>query len=230
MSYTYEHPRPSVAVDLVVLTIVDSELKVLLIRRGEPPFEGERALPGGFLRTEPEPGEDLEQAAQRELQEETGLPPGAVFLDQLGAFGRADRDPRTRVISVAWYALVRPTLAPFVKAGGDAAGVEWAAVEGTQGLAFDHDAILAAAVRRVREDLERRPLAFELVPETFTIGELRHVFDVIHGQAEDKGNFRRRFLRMVDEGLLEQASGQRRTGRRPARVYRFVGAQRAPRR
>ncbi len=223
MSYTYEHPRPSVAVDLVVLTLIDSELKVLLIRRGEPPFEGERALPGGFLRTEPEPGEDLEQAAQRELHEETGLPQGSVFLEQLGAFGRADRDPRTRVISVAWYALVRPTLAPFVKAGGDAAGVEWATVQSTSDLAFDHDEILTAAVQRVREDLERRPLAFELVPETFTVGELRHVFEVINGHPEDKGNFRRRFLRMVDSGLLEQASGQRRTGRRPAKVYRFVG-------
>lgn len=223
MSYTYDFPRPSVAVDLVILTIEDSQLRVLLIRRGEAPFQGERALPGGFLRTEPEPGEDLREAAMRELAEETGLPRGSVFLEQLGAFGRADRDPRTRVISVAWFALVRPTLAPFVKAGGDAAGVEWATVEGLSGLAFDHDEILAAAVQRVRQDLDRHPLAFELVPETFTITELRHVFEVVHGRVEDRGNFRRRFLRMVAEGLIEQAPGQRFTGRRPAKVYRFVG-------
>ena len=224
MSYTYEHPRPSVAVDLVILTILDSQLRVLLIRRGEPPFQGERALPGGFLRTEPEPGEDLHEAALRELTEETNLPRGSVYLEQLGAFGAAHRDPRTRVISVAWFALVRPTLAPFVKAGGDAAGVEWVTVDEVQGLAFDHDDILACAVKRVRQDLDRRPLAFELVPETFTITELRHVFEVVQGRSEDRGNFRRRFLRMEAEGLLEQAPGQRFTGRRPARVYRFVGA------
>ena len=117
----HDYPRPAVAVDLVVLTLVDAVLHVLLVRRGEAPFKGRWALPGGFVRVgEDDPGEDLGAAAARELEEETGLPAKSMYLEQLTAFGAARRDPRMRVITIAYFALVRPDLVPFVKAGGDA--------------------------------------------------------------------------------------------------------------
>ncbi|MCB9795634.1 MAG: NUDIX hydrolase [Alphaproteobacteria bacterium] len=222
-------PRPSVTVDLVILTILDSDLKVLLVRRGRPPFEGQLALPGGFVRVGEDPdaqGEDLIDAARRELAEETGLPEGAVYLEQLGAFGAAGRDPRGRVITVAWYALVRSSLAPLVQAGGDAASAGWRSVSQLEpgALAFDHGEILAASIARVRERLETSHIAFELVPETFTVTELRAVYEVLQGAPQDPANFRRGFKRMLSDGLLEQAPGKRITGARRASVYRFVGA------
>lgn len=224
----FDYPRPSVAVDLVIITIFDADPKVLLIRRGEPPFQGSWALPGGFLRvgmTPEEQGEDLETAAERELAEETGLPPGSAYLEQLQTFGRAGRDPRGRVLSVAYYALVRPTLAPLVRAGGDAEDAAWVSISevGKKKLAFDHAAILAKAVERVRDKLDQSDIAFELVPETFTIPELRAVHEVIKGTTYDRGNFRRRFLRMLSDGVIELAPGKRVTGTKPARVYRFRG-------
>src|SRR5262245_10128017 len=150
----FDYPRPSVAVDLVVFTILDADLKVLLIRRGEQPFKGKWALPGGFLRvgtTPAQQGEDLDEAAARELAEETSLPKGSAYLEQLYTFGKPGRDPRGRVISVAYYALVRPTLAPLVRAGGDAADAGWRSVTeiGELDLAFDHQQILELAKARI---------------------------------------------------------------------------------
>jgi 8-oxo-dGTP diphosphatase len=219
-------PRPAVAVDLVILTIVDADLKVLLIQRRQPPFQGKLALPGGFVRVGDafaDQGEDLDAAAQRELHEETGLPAGSVYLEQLYTFGKAGRDPRMRVISVAHYALVRPDLAAFVEAGGDAANAQWTSVAQLDqvDLAFDHRAIIDTALGRIRGKLGYSDIAFELVPKTFTIAELRSVYEVIDGAPYDPGNFRRRFLRMVEDGILEQAPGKRVTGARPARVFRF---------
>jgi 8-oxo-dGTP diphosphatase len=221
-----DYARPSVAVDLVVFSIIDADLKVLLIRRKEPPFQGCWALPGGFVRVGDayeEQGEDLEDAAQRELSEETGLPRGSVYLEQLGAFGKPYRDPRMRVISVAFYALVRPDLAPFVKAGTDAAVASWTPVTTLPQLtlAFDHAEILDAALSRVRSSIDSTNIAFELVPKTFTIPELRSVYEVVHGTAYDPGNFRRRFHRMLEDDVIEQAPGKRITASRPAKVYRF---------
>ncbi len=222
-----QYPRPAVTVDLVVLTVTDTDLKVLLIRRRDPPFQHCRALPGGFVRVgagPDEPGEDLEAAAHRELNEETGLPRGSAYLEQLYTFGRAGRDPRGRVITVAYYALVRPDLAPLVTAGTDAEGVEWCSVGEVDraALAFDHGQILDAAMARVRGKIDYTPIAFDLVPPTFTVTELRAVYEAIKGSEDDPGNFRRRFKRMVEDGLIEQAPGKRLTGKRPARVYRFV--------
>ncbi|MCB9758458.1 MAG: NUDIX hydrolase [Alphaproteobacteria bacterium] len=227
-SYTYSYPRPSVTVDLVVFTILDNDLKVLLIRRGQPPFEGCPALPGGFVLAGTggdDRGEDLEVAARRELAEETGLPEGSVYLEQLYTFGAADRDPRGRVITVAWYALVRPTLAPLVMAGGDAAEAGWRSLTEVDpdSLAFDHGRILRCALERIRGKVDYSDIAFELVPETFTVTELRSVHEVIKGTAYDPANFRRRFKRMQTDGVIEQAPGRRTTGARRARVYRFVG-------
>ena len=219
-----DFPRPSVAVDIVVFTITDADLKALLIKRSEHPFRGKWALPGGFVRVgKTDQGEDLDAAAERELAEETSLPRGSVYLEQLGAFGKAGRDPRLRVISVAYFALVRPTLVPFVTAGGDASHAKWWSVsEIAKGqLAFDHADILDAALERAREKLDDSTIAFELVAEAFTIPELRAVYEVVKGAPQDPGNFRKRFLRMLEDGLLEVAPGKRITETKPAKVYRF---------
>lgn len=226
-----DYPRPAVTVDLVVFTVIDTDLKVLLIRRKGHPFKDRWALPGGFVRigaTRDDQGEDLDDAAHRELEEETHLPRGACYLEQLYTFGKAGRDPRTRVITVAYFALVRPTLAPMVTAGSDAAEVRWASVQELwdsgehQTLAFDHPDILAMAVTRVRNKIGYTPIAFELVPETFTVNDMRSVYEAIKGRTYDPKTFNRRFQRMVDDGIIEQAPGKRITGARPAAVWRFV--------
>jgi 8-oxo-dGTP diphosphatase len=221
-----DYPRPSVAVDLVVFTLIDAQLRVLLVRRKEHPFKGAWALPGGFVRvgeTAAEQGEDLDAAARRELEEETGLSASRVFLEQLYTFGEAGRDPRMRVISVAYYALVRPDLAPVVKAGGDVEDADWFPVEqlSKMTLAFDHKRIVEVALERVRGKLDYSHIAFDLVPLTFTIPELRHVFSVVLDRQMDPGNFRRRFNRMLEDGLIEKAPGKRITASKPATVYRF---------
>jgi len=154
-----DYPRPSVAVDLVIFTIIDARLVVLLVRRKEHPFKGAWVLPGGFVRvggSAQDQGEDLDAAARRELLEETGLDPERVHVEQLAAFGRAGRDPRMRVISVAYVALVRPDLAPIVKAGGDASDVRWVSMEELKRLelGFDHREILEAGLERTRTGLE----------------------------------------------------------------------------
>lgn len=220
--------RPSVTVDLVILTVHEKEPRVLLVQRGEHPFKGRWALPGGFVRVSDdrkEQGEDLDAAALRELEEETGLSAdvaGRLFLEQVGAFGKPGRDPRMRVISVAYFALVRPTLAPLVRAGGDVSHARWYPIEALPPLAFDHAEIVEKTLARMRADLDRTPIAFELVPETFTIQELRAVHEALRGETLDPGNFRKKFLRMTEDGLIEQARGKRATASKPAAVYKFV--------
>lgn len=219
-------PRPAVAVDLVILTIVDAELRLLLVKRKEPPFEGRWALPGGFVRVgdgHRRQGEDVDAAAARELEEETGLDRQRVYLEQLYTFGKAGRDPRMRVISVAYFALVRPDLAPLVRAGGDVSKAEWFEVSAAQklSLAFDHEEILETALKRIAGKLEYSDIAFSLVPPTFTIPELRSVYELVARQRFDPGNFRRRFHRMLETGLLEKAPGKRITASKPAAVFRF---------
>jgi 8-oxo-dGTP diphosphatase len=221
--------RPSVTVDLVIFTVIDTDLKVLLIERGGHPFLGSWALPGGFVDvapTESSPqGEDVEAAAHRELAEETGLPLGSCYLEQLYTFGRAGRDPRTRVISVAWYALIRPGLAQLICAGDDALTARWFSVtDEVPGMefAFDHGAILTMGIERIRGKIDHSDIAFELVPETFTVGELRAVYEAIQNIDHDPRNFRRKFQRLVDGGLIVPAPGKRLRGRaRPAKVWRF---------
>lgn len=224
-----KYPRPAVAVDLVIFTVLDTDLKVLLIRRGLHPFLGWRSLPGGFCRVGPsdtEQGEDLDETARRELQEETGLPPSAMYLEQLHTFGRAGRDVRTRVITVSYFALVRPDLAPMVVAGSDAAEAEWVSLSqlDRSTLAFDHAEILDMAVARVRGRVDTSHIAFDLVPTTFTVPELQSAFEAVKGDSYDPANFRRGFRRMLEDGLVVEAPGKRRTGRRPAKVYRFTGS------
>ncbi len=219
-------PRSAVAVDIVIFTIVDADLKVLLTKREKPPFKDNWALPGSFVMVEeaPDQGEDLEEVAARRLSQETRLPRGSVFFEQLYTFGRAGRDPRTRVISVAHYALVRPNLAPFVAAIDDGPDAVWKSVSEVQNLslAFDHSDMLGVALERIRGKVDYSPIAFELVPDTFSIPELRAVYEVIKGTTYDPGNFRRRFNRMVTDGIIERAPGKRITASKPAQVFRFV--------
>ena len=221
-----DYARPSVAVDVVVLTIDAGNLLVLLVERNEAPFRGSWALPGGFLRVGPtakSQGEDLDAAAARELEEEAGLAAKDVLLEQLRAFGKAGRDPRMRVVSVAYYALVRPDLLGAVRPGGDVSGVRWATVDAALAapLAFDHRDILTAALAHIRERLDSTAIARNLVPKTFTIPELRTAFEIVSGRTLDHGNFRRKFNALIDAGVVERAPGKRPTASKPAAVYRW---------
>ena len=217
-------PRPSVTVDVVALTIQDGGLRVLLIKRGEPPFRGRWALPGGFVRVgggAKGRGESLDEAVARELSEETGLTPRQVYVEQLGAFGEPERDPRMRVISVAYYALVRPDLVPRVRAGGDASEAAWLEPSPKRELAFDHAAIIEAARKRIRERIDGSAIAASLVPARFTIPELRTAYAIVTGEKQDPGNFRRRFQSMLDARVVERAPGMRATSSKPAAIYKF---------
>ena len=219
--------RPSVAVDIVVFTVKDARLCVLLVQRNEHPFKGRWALPGGFLRVGPsakDQGESLDDAAARELEEETGLGRDEVFLDQLRAFGAPMRDPRMRVVSIAYFALVRPDLLPRVRPGGDASRVRWTPVGDAQELAFDHDTILKTALEHVRARLETTAISQSLVGDTFTIPELRAAFEIVTGKKLDRGNFRRKFQGLLEGGVVERAPGKRATASKPAAVYRFRSA------
>lgn len=212
MSFLYEYPRPMVVVDCVVFGLADDALKVLLIRRARPPNQGAWALPGGFI----EMDEPLETAALRELREETGV--GDLYLEQLYTFGDPSRDPRGRVISVSYYALVKPELHQ-AKAGDDAADAEWVDVKRVGPMAFDHGQILQAACDRLRAKVRYQPIGFELLPRKFTLSQLQRMYEVILGRRLDKRNFRRKMLNMKFlVGLPERQSD---VPHRAARLYRF---------
>lgn len=209
-------PPVAVTVDLVVLTVREERFQVLTVRRGEQPFLGRWALPGGFLR----PGEDLGEAAARELQEETALSSEQVHLEQLATYGAPDRDPRMRTVTVAYIALA-PDLPPPT-AGTDAAQARWRPVEDVLGedeLAFDHARILRDGVERARAKLEYTPLAAAFCPPVFTISELRRVYEVVWGIHLDPRNFHRKVTR-ADGFVQETPDTTTRDGGRPARLYR----------
>jgi len=222
----HRYPKPSVTVDLVVFTMLEGDLQVLLIERAEPPFQGQWALPGGFVRVGDsfdDPGESLEQAARRELAEETGLALEDAWLEQVGAFGDPGRDPRMRIISIAYTALLRPSLAPRIGAGSDASDARWWPMTALPALAFDHADILHAAHLHLRARLYSSAIAFELVPESFTVAELRRVYQAILAEELDAGNFRRHFRRLQADGVLVEAPGRRLTPTKPAKLFRFSG-------
>jgi 8-oxo-dGTP diphosphatase len=204
--------RPSVSVDVVIFTLREQDLQVLLIRRKHPPFADYWAIPGGFVQI----NESLESAALRELREETGV--HDVYIEQLYTFGKPDRDPRTRVITVAYFAVMPESALPSLHAGDDAADASWWSMYGLPPLAFDHADILSYALTRLRYKLEYTAVGFELLPEYFTLSELQSAYEVILGEELDRGNFRKK-LRRAD--VVEPTSEYRTTGGRPARLYRF---------
>jgi 8-oxo-dGTP diphosphatase len=209
---TKDYPRPSVTVDLVIFTIAANDLQVLLIRRDVEPFKGQWALPGGFVGID----ESLEDAAARELQEEAGVK--QVYLEQLFTFGAPPRDPRGRVISVAYFALVDSEQQQVV-AGSDAAAAEWHSVFHPPPLAFDHQQILEYAVWRLRNKLEWTTVGYELLPPKFTLSELQRVYEIILQKPVDKRNFRKKILA---QGQLKELPEIRTEGaHRPARLYSF---------
>lgn len=206
-----DYPRPSVTADVIIFTLRESDLFVLLVRRKYPPCEGMWAIPGGFVDID----ESLEEAALRELEEETGV--RDVYLEQLYTFGDVARDPRGRVITVAYFALV-PAAAIHPRAGDDAAEARWWSVYDLPPLAFDHADILDYALQRLRYKLEYTAVGFELLPPTFTLSELQTAYEIILGEELDKRNFRRKIL---GAGVIEEAGGYRTGEGRPAKLYHF---------
>ena len=206
-----QHERPAVAVDIAIFTLRGDALMVLLIKRRFPPFQGMWAMPGGFVNID----ETLEDAARRELQEETGVVD--VYLEQLYTFGSPERDPRTRVISVAYFALI-PSGEVFLQAGDDAAETGWFAMNDLPPLAFDHAQILDYALTRLQYKLEYTDVGFQLLPEEFTLTELQSAYEIVLGEKLDKRNFRRKILQaniLCEVGNFRVGEG------RPAKLYRY---------
>ncbi|WP_231492613.1 NUDIX domain-containing protein [Glycomyces sp. NRRL B-16210] len=215
-------PAIPIAVDLVILTLRESRFDVLLVERGIEPFKGGQALPGGFLSSA---GEDIYDAALRELHEEAGLDGSALHIEQVGAYGAPDRDPRGRVLSVAYLAIA-PGL-PEPVAGTDASAAAWTAVDdvlsGHVKLAFDHLAIVEDAVERARAKLEHTPLATAFCGKRFTIADLQRVYEAVWGADLDLRNFYRKVQRV--EGFIESTGTERREAKgRPARLFRAGSA------
>ncbi|MDX8055216.1 NUDIX domain-containing protein [Lentzea sp. BCCO 10_0798] len=206
-----DFPPFAVTVDLVVLTVRADALCALLVRRGEAPFRGRWALPGGFVQV----AESVDAAAARELVEETGV--SGLFLEQLATYGEPRRDPRMRVVSVAYLALA-PDL-PVPVAGSDAASAAWVPVSEVSSLAFDHSRILADGVERARAKLEYTGLGTEFCGVEFTVAELRRVYEIVWGVGLDPRNFHRKVTGV--EGFLVPTGGSTsRDGGRPAALYR----------
>ena len=206
----------AVTVDLAVFTLRAGVLHVLLVERGQEPYAGRWALPGGFV----QPDESAESAARRELGEETGLTDvSGLHLEQLRTYSEPDRDPRMRVVSVAFAALLPD--APEAHGGSDAAQARWTPYDSARELAFDHGRILADARERVGAKLEYTCLATAFCPPEFTLGELQQVYETVWGTALDRPNFRRKVL--ATPGFVEAVPGAARlTGGRgkPAALYR----------
>lgn len=202
-------------VDIVIFTVASRSLRVLLVKRGVPPFEGQFAIPGGFIR----PDEGLDEAAARELREETGV--RHVYLEQLYTFGDPVRDPRGRIVTVAYYALIASGRIS-VLAGADAAEARWFELSETPPLAFDHKQILDYALERLRNKLEYTTVGFQLLPAKFTLGELQVVYEAILGKRLDKRNFRRKIGLL---GILRPLRERRKTGRKPAQLFSFSAAR-----
>ena len=212
MSFTYEYARPALTVDCVVFGIDEDDLKVMLIQRGVKPFKGSWAIPGGFVHMD----ETLEDAARRELEEETGI--HDVYLEQLYTFGAIDRDPRERVVSVAYYALTN-LLGHDVDPQTDASNAAWFALSDLPELPFDHESILEAAIERLRGKVRYQPIGFELLPKRFTLTQLQRVYEIILDRDIDKRNFRKKILAM--EILKDTGEVEKDVAHRAARLYRF---------
>ena len=212
MAHTYQYPRAALTVDCVVFGFDESELKVLLIQRALDPFKGKWALPGGFVRVQ----ESLEDAVRRELREETGV--SQLFLEQLYTFGAVDRDPRERVVTVAYYALVKLS-DHRIHAATDACDAAWFAVSEARSLAFDHERILTLALERLKNKVRYQPIGFELLPPEFTLSQLQRLYETILETPLDKRNFRKKILSMDFVVALDEV--EKDVAHRAARLYRF---------
>lgn len=199
-----------VTVDIVIFTLREGDLHVLLVKRKTPPFEGRWAIPGGFVQHD----ESLEDAAARVLFEEAGV--RDVHIEQLYTFGKVDRDPRGRMVTVAYYALVPAPLA--LHAGSETADAQWQSVYALPEMAFDHADIVQYALKRLRYKLEYTAVGFQLLPKAFTLSQLQRAYETVLGERLDKRNFRRRILQaQVIEETGEMQSGEG----RPAKLYRY---------
>lgn len=190
--YCYEFPHPSVTTDCVIFGFDGTKLKVLLVKRGVEPYLGRWAFPGGFMKME----ESAEEGALRELQEETGLK--CAYIRQFHTFTAPERDPRERIITIAYYALVN---IQDVKGGDDATEARWFALDEVPQLAFDHDQILRKAEQALRQQIHFEPVGFELLPEKFTVKELQNLYEAILDVRFDRRNFYNKMKRL---GMLEQ--------------------------
>lgn len=208
--YCYKYPHPAVTTDCVIFSFDGENLKVLLIQRGNEPYKGKWAFPGGFL----QPCESAEIGALRELKEETGLQP--TYIEQFHAYSEPDRDPRERVITIAFYALVR---LQEVSGGDDAADARWFPVNDIPQLAFDHDIILRDALARLRERIHFHPIGYDLLPDKFTIKELQTLYEAVLGVRFDRHNFTKKMLRL--DILTELNETVRSTPKREANLYQF---------
>lgn len=212
MNYTYEFERPNLTVDCVVFGLDKEDLKIMLIKRKLQPFQGKWALPGGFVRIE----EPLEKAALRELREETGIE--KIFLEQLYTFGDIKRDPRERVVTVAYYALVN-LWEHKIQATTDAEKAAWFSIDDLPALAFDHEEIIETALQRLKGKVRYQPIGFELLPNKFTLSQLHKLYEIVLDEKFDKRNFRKKILSMgllVDLDEVEED-----VAHRAAKLYKF---------
>jgi 8-oxo-dGTP diphosphatase len=211
---TYE--TPLVTVDIVIFTIQGGQLKALLIQRKRPPYQHMWAIPGGFIRS----GETLEEAAERRLYEETTVKD--IYLEQLYSFGAPERDPRARVITVAYYALISADRLRL-EAHANAEDVSWFSILELPELAFDHQEIVKRALERLKDRLKTSNIAFQLLPEKFTLTELQRVYELILSKNLDKRNFRKKIL---SSGIIVETEETKMDGyHRPAQLYAFKERQ-----
>ena len=199
-TYTYEYPRPAVTTDCVIFGFDSEGLSVLLVERGIEPFKGCWAFPGGFMQMD----EDAETGAKRELKEETGL--DADYIEQFGTFTDVNRDPRGRVVTIAYFTLVKKT---DVKGADDAAQARWFSIDSIPPLAFDHDRILRVAIKALREKIHFEPVGFELLPEVFTMPQLQNLYESVLDVHFDRRNFASKMLKLgilseVDDGTIRR--------------------------
>ncbi len=212
MAYVYEYPRPTLTVDCVIFGLDESSrLKALLIQRPKEPFKGHWALPGGFV----DENETIEAAALRELKRETGVE--NIFIEQLYTFGTPGRDPRGRVVTIAYFALINLTEHQLGD-DTDAQDVRWFEINDLPALAFDHQEIINLAIERLRGKVRYQPIGFELLPQKFTLSQLQSLYEKIIGKTLNKRNFRTKFLKM---NILRELDIQRGMAHRPAQLYAF---------